>query len=105
MTNEARLIPLEGLEELDLKTPEGRLKMAEQVLEMIDRNLERLGQGREAAGISPVIFEEAQGIVKRPQQSTRLWFLPLVKTPGMPPGSAFILRGNSILGILTFGRD
>ena len=107
MTTQADLLgPLEGLEEPDLKTPAGRMRMAEMVLEMVDRNLELLGQGgQEAAGISPAIYAEAVAVSKRATQSLRIWNLPLVKAAGLPPGSTFILRGRSILGILTLGRD
>jgi hypothetical protein len=96
---------LDRTQEPDLKTPEDRMAMAREVLEMIGRNIKIEDGGREAAGVSPVIFNEIQALTRNPDQSLKVWNLPIIKTQGMPPGSAFLLRGRSIVRILTFGRD
>lgn len=98
----------DGLQEQDLKTPEGRMAMAHEVLEMIDRVLNEApigGPTITSAGISPVIFDEAMAIAQGPQRPSRIGMLTLLKTAGMAPESAFLLRGRSIIRIVTFGRD
>jgi hypothetical protein len=92
----------------DVKTPEGRMAAAREVMEMIARNLKATDLGEPtitSAGISPSIYNEALAIAREPEQSARIATLTLLKTPGMAPESAFLLRGRSIIRILTFGRD
>jgi hypothetical protein len=89
-------------------TPEGRMAMAREVLTMIERNLkahDAEGRTVTSAGLSPVIHSEALAVVRESGQSARIANLDLVKAAGMPPESAFLLRGRYIVGILTFGRD
>jgi hypothetical protein len=92
----------------DVKTSEGRIAVARDVLEMIGRNLKATDLGEAtitAAGISPSIYNEALAVAREPEQSARIATLTLLKTPGMAPESAFLLRGRNIIRILTFGRD
>ena len=94
--------------EPDLKTQEGRMAMAREVIGMINRNLKAMdAEGRTVttAGLSPVIYAEATAVVQEPGQSARIATLDLQSTPGMEPRSAWLLRGRYIVGILTFGRD